>query len=892
MIATAATTPGEFGDLLLKVTPPRVPRHLVARERLGSSTEQFRGYPLILVQAPAGFGKTSLLAQWRREHLGRGAVVAWLTAQAQDDPLRLVQALTLSVRQGAGRPAFGHTLLDIPAQAALEGITTWLAELAQAAMDIVLIIDEAERLPAPAVDVLIYLVRNAPPNLRVVAATRADIKLEIEDLVDYGQCRVIGPSTLRFELEETLALASSRFGSRIDHDAAARLHELAEGWPLGLQLALAAISASADPQAELAMLTSRGALHDQLVGLLLTNLDPGDVGFLTRIALADHLQPDLCRAITGEDDAAERLARLGRDTPVFTVDEQGEWMRMHQLARDTLRQRFSSLPSVEQAELHGRAAGWLADHGLLEAAARHALIAGQREKAFELAERSLYEDLMTHGRQGAVLEWLGRLPAAELDRRPRLLLAAAWTLAVSGRHPEGARLVARIVAQPDVDAALRCECDLILAAAAVFADDPDRFVALSAPWADAPPLSDPALRQLQRSYVTYRTLLEGDPALARLRSQSAQNSSFGTARSYAARWGEFTIGLAYFREGQVLLAERQLRPVLALAEADLGRRSLYTCMVAALLAAALRETDRITEAGAVLANRLDVLEHSGTPETVALGYLTIARIALAGGAEHRALELLDALHAVGVARGLPSLCIVSLAEQVRTHARRFRSETCRELAGRIDTLLADPALTRGPLWWRNVDVLRDLAHGYAAIAAQDWRRALDPLAHGDAAAQQFKQGRLHIELLGLRALALDRCGENAQMLLLEAADLAQAYGLRRVFVDAHPALADLMRQLAPSGTDATGSLVAPMRAPLERAPRSRSAPSMVLTPKEREVLELLARNLSNKEIGLAMQVSEQAIKWHVKNLFAKLNAGTRKQVVQRARILGLLEESE
>ncbi len=159
----------------------------------------------------------------------------------------------------------------------------------------------------------------------------------------------------------------------------------------------------------------------------------------------------------------------------------------------------------------------------------------------------------------------------------------------------------------------------------------------------------------------------------------------------------------------------------------------------------------------------------------------------------------------------------------------------------------------------------------------------------------LKQGRLHIELLGLRAFVLDRCGEKSLGLLREAADLAQAYGLERVFDDAHPMLGDWARQAlrAQPGadTDLAGPLAAPMRAP--QPPRetasTHSTPSMALTPKEREVLELLARNLSNKEIGLAMQVGEATIKWHMKNLFAKLDAGTRKQVAQRARILGLLD---
>ena len=118
-------------DLVLKVTPPRAPRHLVARARLSADAGDLRDAPLVLVQAPAGFGKTSLLAQWRLEHLARGGVVAWLAAQPQDDPQRLVRSLALAVRIAGGRPTFGQPLLAAGGADGLEGITVWLAEVAQ-----------------------------------------------------------------------------------------------------------------------------------------------------------------------------------------------------------------------------------------------------------------------------------------------------------------------------------------------------------------------------------------------------------------------------------------------------------------------------------------------------------------------------------------------------------------------------------------------------------------------------------------------------------------------------------------------------------------------------------------------------------------------------------------
>ena len=885
---------GPAHGLLLKVTAPRVPRHQVVRERLQANGEAFRDRSVILVQAPGGYGKTSLLAQWRREHLGHGAVVAWLSVEADDDPQRLVQGLVLAVRTGAGRPTFGHTLFQTGTGDTFEGVTTWLAEIAQMAVDVVLVIDDVDRLRPAACEALAYVLHNAPANLRALVGARADAKLGIDDLVAYGQCALVGPAQLRFQLDETLELLHARFGARVDRDTAARLHELTEGWPLGLQLAISVMAAAADPQAEAAAIATRGAAQrGQFVSLLLANLDGEDGALLTKIAVLDDVHPDLCRALVGRADATERLRRLARDTPIFVAGEESDWLRMHSLAREELRRRFAALPAEQQTALHERAADWLAGHGHVEAAANHALASGQREKAVDLAERSLYEAFVTRGHRGAALDWVARLPAAELDRRPRLLLTAAWVLAVSERHEDARQLVERILGRPGIDDAGRCECALILGSAAVFADDPDHFAELHDPWMENPPLRDAQLLRIHANRSAWRALLEGDPALARLRGQRGAQPGDNTAFAYADRWRDFIVGLSYLAEGQVLLAEQVLRPALARAETDFGRRDSFTCMLAAVLATTLWDRDQPADAAAALANRLDVLERTGLPETVLLGFQTMARIADLEGVEHRALELLGALEAVGVARRLPRLVIASLTEQVRLHARRFRAETCRELCARIDAAIADPGASQGRLWRRNVALLRDVALGHAAIAAREWRHAAEPLARAEAVAQSLKLGRLHIELVGLRAFVLDRCGEKTAGLLREVADLARTYGLKRVFADGHPELDGWSREVlgGDGAAGAPGPLAAPMRVPPQPrdVARARSTPSMALTPKEREVLELLARSLSNKEIGRAMQVGEETVKWHVKNLFAKLDAGTRKQVVSRAHILGLLQ---
>ena len=800
-----------------------MPRDLLIRQRLSYDAPDFRDRPAIVAQAPAGFGKTAVLAQWRREHLARGTVVAWLSAQEEDDTQRFVRGLALAVRVASGRPNFGHTLLEGAVPAGLEAVTAWLDDVAQSALDIVMIIDEADRLPPDSREALTYLIHNAPSNLRIIVAARPECDLGVADLIPYGHCAMLGAVSLRFELEETIALARSRLNGRIDADTGARLHELTEGWPLGLQLALSAISRSTDARAAIDAMAGRtGALHGHFVDALLANLDADDAEFLTRIAIVDDLHAELCREMTGMPDAAERLARLARDTPLLVAGEGSDWLRMHAVAREALRERFARLTPATRAALQGRASQWLAEHGFFEEAARHAFASGRQQTAYDYVERCLYENFMRRGQVGAVLDWLGRMPPAELDRRPRLLLAAAWALAVGGRHHEAKAMVERILAQAHGDAAIKCECALILSGAAGFADDPDKFAELHDPWAQSPPLTDPLLLYVHSNRRAFRALFEGDPAQARHHQQRAPRGDFGSAFRYVSRWGEFVIALSYLWEGQVRLAENLLRPALPGAENELGRRNPFVCMLAALLASAVWERNQPQEAAALLANRLDVIERSGLPDAVLLAYRTAARMASADGAEHRAFELLDALHAVGLSRNMPRLCVASLSDQVRFHARRFRPETSRALCARIDALLASDSVPRGRLWRRSVEWMQHLAHANAAIAAQEWRRALEALDQAEALAQSMQLGRIRIEVMALRAFALDRCGEKAVPLLKEAIGLAQTFGLERLFKDVHPALNDWVQQVTSEASGTPGERAAAMgRSAVPDPPRGR-----------------------------------------------------------------------
>ncbi|MFL9959957.1 LuxR C-terminal-related transcriptional regulator [Paraburkholderia sediminicola] len=886
-------------ETTLKISPPRAPRHMLARTRLSSDCERFRDRVVTIVQAPSGFGKTSLLIQWRQEYLMRGSAVAWLSLDGHDDPRRLLTGLTLAVRAGSGRATFGKRLLEGGAfpDSPLDGVTAWLAEVARAALDVVVILDEAELLPQASLDALIYLLENPPSNLRIVIASRAGFDKVIARLGSYGQCATVDAAALRFRLDETVGLIASRLDARVDADASARLHDITEGWPLGLQVALAAVADSDDPVASIdAFASSTAGVREQFVTALLERLSSEDTQYLTRISIVDVLNEDLCEALTGAHDAKQRLMRLVRETPLFFgAQGRGKWFRMHSMARDALRKRLALIPASAQGELHNRAMHWLADHGMTELAARHALACGQEETAYTLAQKSLHE-AVTQGHLVAVLEWLEWLPEAVLDRHPRLRLAMAWALALSERQQLAEVQADAILRAAEPDEAMRYEIDLIMSAAAYFADEPDRAARLLDRWGDTSPVSESWLQQVHANRLAARAIMDGEYATARQFGRHTPRGVDSAAYTYVVRWRAYMVGLSYLLQGQMLLAERTLRPAVVQADDSLGRRHPFSCMLAALLATTRFKRGDFDEAAALLANRLDVLERTGTPDAVIFAHRTAARVAAASGAEHRAFDLLENLHAIGAARRMPRLCVASLTEQIRLHSGRFRAASCRSLARRLDQIVAEHATPDSPLKRRALLLHQHIARAFAAIAEQDWRAANHALAFAQEGTEVMKLGAVGVDLMALRAFVQDRLGENSTALLREAMDLGAAYGMSLTAPDLHPAFAEWLHERGADG--APGVAASVKQPPATGAGSPESAPnagprvisSAVLTPKERFVLELASRNLTNKEIALAMGVGQETVKWHMKNLFTKLDASSRRQIVRRAQLMGLLQE--
>ena len=484
---------------------------------------------------------------------------------------------------------------------------------------------------------------------------------------------------LRFELEESVAVLQKRF-DRLTLDDCVRLHEATEGWPIGLQLAAAAIERAPDLHAAVASLSARhGDIERYFIESLYSRLATPVAEFLTRIAILDQIEPELCEAVTGSASAAAFIDQLMGDTPILIVAEMRDWIRLHPLARDFLLGQFENLPAAEQQALHRRAADWFAGRRRYHDAGRHALAAGDDALAQTFAQRSLW-GLIREGKLGEAREWLERLSSDALAASVELRIESGWIMALGDRPMRALEIAREIADNPDVSPQTQFEAALVGAGASAFADRPGIATAMLARWENPPTdLKDPIHAVAYANNRALLALFAGDTdSVRRLEAHLPARLQSKTLMLGLAL-GRMVVAISHLWDGNAYKAEAALRPALVDAERDAGRRSVIAGIFAPILAAALFERDEPAAAQAMLANRLDVIERTAPPDGVLCAHRTLACIAMSRGDERHALEILDNLRSLGEARRMPRLMLTSIAEQIRIHAWRSRRKRRRGL---------------------------------------------------------------------------------------------------------------------------------------------------------------------------------------------------------------------
>ena len=427
-------------DVLLatKLYVPRLQPGFVARPRLVQALDEGLVRRLILVGAPAGFGKTALLACWAR----RGdRPVAWLSLDAGDnDPARFWRHAVAALDRA--RPGIAErvgALLGPPAPASFEGLVTALInELAAppGQDELLLVLDDYHLIDAQQVhEPIAFLLEHLPPGVHLVLASRADPPLPLARLRAAGQLAELRADDLRFTAEEAAALLRETAGDVLPAAAVVALAARTEGWAAGLQLAALSLQGQADPTGFVAAFSgSHRYVLDYLTDEVLDGQTDQVREFLLETSVLERLSGGLCDAVTGRTGGQVMLERVERaNLFLVPLDEVRGWWRYHHLFADLLRARLQQQQQPGRAAaLHRAAAAWCEEHGLADDAVRHALAAGDPAWAARLIERH-FDEIFLSGERATLERWLGALPAGLIRSRPRLLLAQARLALLSGR---------------------------------------------------------------------------------------------------------------------------------------------------------------------------------------------------------------------------------------------------------------------------------------------------------------------------------------------------------------------------------------------------------------------------------------------------------------------------
>ena len=886
------TTDAGLDLLATKLTLPRTSLPQVPRPRLfdllNAGTQQL----LTLVSAPAGAGKTTLLASWSSSRQPPGPV-AWLSLDVGDNEAARLWAYTVAALCQSGA---------VPRDSALRGLAPLpgseerflpllIGGLAQLPTPVVLVLDDLQDITdATLLEGLEFLVRHAPPQLRLVLATRADPPLPLQRLRLSGQLVQVRAADLAFTVAEAAELlATGEDQPPLSNGDLALLRARTEGWAAGLRLAALSLKGDPDPH----RFVTEFAGDDKSVADYLTRevLDrqPEELrSFLLQTCIVDELTGNLADALTGGNGGESTLARLEQANGfVTTVGSGRSAYRYHQLFAELLRYELRREAPTEVGRLHRRASGWYAARGLTVQAIQQALMASDWRAAADLIAKH-GPSLILGGDAATLREVVGRLPAELVQSDPELaLLGAADRIVRDDPDAAAAQLVAASQQAELLSEQRRGRFALLLA-----------IVNTALAW---------------QAGDLDQVLAAGEEALA-LQSQGA-NGGGDAARAITLS----TVGAAALWAGHLDTAELHLREGLAVAlRAGLASQQV-ACLSQLALAHAMR--GELHEALRCGTNAADIAADQSWSSSVlgAGGDLALAWVHYYRDNLSEASRYADQAAAASGVGWQPMTLAVAI---LRARLQRARGD----LAGSLDTVAAVRrdlmGCTGSACLWRwllltEAELRSAAGQPQSASAIRKSLDERDPLAGGEAVVL----ARLHLaegdpadaaatiarcldgraaggfmmipaEVSLLDALASDALGDHdrAAMSLERALSLAEQGGLRRSFLDAGAPARSLLaryRQRVPTSWSYLDEL---LQASAESAQVTVSTLRLIehLTEREHTVLRYLPSLMTYEEIAGDLYVSLNTVKTHAYGIFRKLGVTGRRQAVRTARELHLL----
>lgn len=878
-----------------RCAPPAASDGQVPRVALCDLVEQAVAARVVLVRAPAGFGKTTALLQVRERLQARGQAVAWLTLDAADnDPSRFLDGLAQAL---AGTHEAASAAGDEP--------LGMIASLAAPGQPYALVLDDFECIHAAAVLELVReIIDRLPRGGRLLIGSRNLPSLGLGRLRVRGELVEVDTERLRFTLAETTEFLGRRRRLPLPADAVERLHRRTEGWVAALWLASVALQGRpAGRDLVEAFPGSDRSLADWLADDVLAAQPPPVRAFLLRTSILRHLDPALCDVLVPGQDSAAMLQRL-HDSNLFVSPLEGDaggW-RYHSLFAGFLRGQLAREHPRELAGLHLAASRWYERAGRPVPAIDHAIESGEHGHALALLEQHASE-FLAQGRMRLLARWFDALPAHRLAAHPTLPVVAVWATCFT----RGARAAIEQLARSgcagsslrEVQAHLRALRPVLLAMT-------DRIEqafesgqeSLHQP-SGAVPFADSVLSNAMAHVVA--SMGEGREAQRLLDAARRAQGSGAFNRMYT----ESVEGLIDLREGRLQQATARFRIAASAQGANAYAPTHGNAWAGVLYASVLYEADRTDEAEHLLRVYLPLACDVGLPDHMILGHTMRARIAFWRGDVDQAFQMLTELEYLGHERQLPRVAASAKLERARLLALQGNGQACADELDRAD----DEAV------WTRAARLQLPAHEIEDIAIGRWRHAL---RFGDArpvpaqlcaAIAHARARALHRRALRLRvllAIAQARCGEAAAARATICATLreAAAEGFVRLLVDEAEPAAALARPIATALADEETDRAQPQLAVrLQRLaaafgpgpsaePEPAGATSALaiepLTRTELRVLQLLAEGYSNGAMAEKLFVSDSTVRTHLRSINMKLDARSRTQAVAIGRRLGLI----
>ncbi len=906
-----------------KLYVPKLRAGLVARPRLRERLRRGAESRLTLLSAPAGFGKTTLLAEWLTETAAQDRTVAWLSLDPEDnEPAAFWTCVVTALRTAV--PGAGSGALELLTTSPLpteQLLITLLNELDAAPGEVWLVLDDYHLADSREVsDGLVFFLEHLPPHLHVVLSTRADPDLPLPRWRVRGELAEVRAADLRFTPEEAAAYLNEVAGLDLASDDVAALEERTEGWIAALQLAALSIQGREDASSFIARFAGDDRyVVDYLVEEVLRHQPDPVREFLLQSAVLDRLTGALCDAVTGSDDGSDMLRALERaNLFLVPLDDRREWYRYHHLFADVLRAHLLAEQPDLVPLLHQRASQWYERHDLGQEAVSHALAARDFDRATYLMELAV-PSIRRHRQEAMLLGWLRALPDDAVRRSPVLSVYYGYMLMVSGDlDAVGARL-------DDAERALAAGTDGSVARGA----DTEELRTLPATVA----VFRASLAQARRDEAGTSRHAQHALDLAGPTDHLARGSAFGFLGLAAWARGDVSTALETFAQavaslhaagnlvdelsGTVVLADLWLvagRPgkarrlyegALRVAEAHgepVARASAELHVGLSeidLEAVDLESARRHLEAAAVLA------EHSPTTESRYRWFVAMGRVTDAGGDHEGALTLLDQAEQLYRPGFFPDVRPIAalkarvwIGEGRLPQAADWAAERGTPTSGETSV---DDGGTEDPSYLSEFDhltlvrlLIAQHRAGQDSDAIDQAARLLDRLR--EPAETAGRDGSL-LEIRMLQALAQDAQGDRTQALESLAAAFAQAPepgAYVRLFLDEGVPMIELLRDAAGHGVagEHAHRLLSKAAAANAEAPGStrRPAPSSAesLSERELQVLRLLDSELSGPQIARELFVSHNTLRTHTKHIFTKLDVTSRRAAVLRARERGLI----